>query len=133
MFLIYYELKQIENKLFPFVIVFLLEKEDSMSTIANVMQVYPDCVEEYQKRHDELWPEMEAALKAHSVSHYSIFLHPTTYQLFAVLDVDDLALWNNMSKTDICQKWWRYMEDVMETNSDSSPVSTDLKPVFYLD
>ena len=30
------------------------------------------------------------------------------------------------------QKWWKYMEDIMETNHDNSPVSIPLKEVFYL-
>ncbi|MFX7845269.1 L-rhamnose mutarotase [Acinetobacter baumannii] len=30
------------------------------------------------------------------------------------------------------KKWWHYMKDIMETNSDESPVSIPLKEVFYL-
>ncbi|MBV5342896.1 L-rhamnose mutarotase, partial [bacterium] len=32
----------------------------------------------------------------------------------------------------IVQKWWAYMADIMETNPDNSPVSLELKEVFYL-
>lgn len=104
-----------------------------MPHIANVMQVYPEKVSEYKKRHDELWPEMSSALKRHGVVSYSIFLHPATYQLFATLEVKDIELWGKMSDTEVCQKWWRYMDDIMETNEDFSPVAIDLKPVFYFE
>ena len=30
------------------------------------------------------------------------------------------------------KKWWAYMKDIMETNSDDSPVSIPLKNVFIL-
>ena len=32
---------------------------------AFVMQVNPDAHEEYQRRHNPIWPELEAVLKAH--------------------------------------------------------------------
>ncbi len=37
-----------------------------------------------------------------------------------------------MATTPINQKWWKYMEDIMETNPDASPVSRELTPVFEL-
>lgn len=119
--------------LMRFVTVYLSKGGANMTQIANVMQVYPDKVDEYKKRHDELWPEMRNALKEHSVKRYSIFLHPATYQLFATLEVENIELWSQMANTEICQKWWRYMEDVMETNEDYSPVSIDLNLVFCLE
>jgi L-rhamnose mutarotase len=32
----------------------------------------------------------------------------------------------------IMKKWWAYMKDIMETNTDHSPVSFPLTEVFYL-
>jgi L-rhamnose mutarotase len=31
------------------------------------------------------------------------------------------------------QKWWAFMKDIMDSNSDNSPVSISLKEVFHLD
>ena len=101
--------------------------------LASIMQVYKDQFEEYEKRHNELWPEMEETLKAHGVHHYSIFLEEESGQLFAYLEVDDVETWDKVSKTEICKKWWDYMEPLMETNPDNSPVSKQLKSVFYLE
>ena len=33
---------------------------------------------------------------------------------------------------EINRKWWDYMEDVMDTNPDNSPVAVDLEQVFEL-
>jgi L-rhamnose mutarotase len=41
--------------------------------------------------------------------------------------------WNAVANTDVCQRWWEHMGDVMPSNPDNSPVSTELKEVFYLD
>ena len=100
---------------------------------AFVMSVNSDQHEEYEKRHSPIWPELEAALKAHGVSNYSIFLHAETNQLFAYAEIENEAQWNSIADEEICQKWWRYMGDVMPSNPDNSPVSTDLNEVFHID
>lgn len=100
---------------------------------ATVMTVYRDQYEEYKKRHDELWPEMAATLKEHGARHYSIFLHKETGQLFAYVEIDSEEKWAAVAETDVCRRWWAYMEPLMETNDDNSPVSKELTSVFYLD
>ena len=100
---------------------------------AFVMSVNPDQHEEYEVRHTPIWPELEAVLKAHGVSSYSIFLHAETDQLFAYAEIESEEQWNSIADEEVCQKWWRYMGDIMPSNPDSSPVSTDLREVFHID
>lgn len=99
---------------------------------AFAMKVFRDCHEEYQRRHDEIWPEMVEMLRAHGAHSYSIFLDPHTDTLFAYLEIEDETKWSQSAETAICQKWWAYMKDVMETNDDNSPVTVELKEVFHL-
>lgn len=96
------------------------------------MKVYPDQHAEYEKRHKELWPEMRQMLKEHGVKSYSIFLDKETNVLFAYAEIESEELWNQIAMTDINQKWWEFMEPVMETNPDKSPISQVLKQVFDL-
>lgn len=96
------------------------------------MHVFPGQYEEYKRRHDELWPEMAEMLKEHGAHNYSIFLDEETGNLFAYVEIEDEAWWEQVSQTEICRKWWAYMEPLMETNADNSPVSKSLKEVFYL-
>ena len=97
------------------------------------MKLYPGMEEEYKRRHDALWPEMKEMIHAYGGSDYSIFLDPETRILYASLRVEDEQRWAESANTEICRKWWDYMADVMETNPDHSPVSTDLKLMFHLD
>ncbi len=96
------------------------------------MRIYPDKQEEYQDRHKHLWPEMRLALREHGVVNYTIYLEPSSSILFAYLEITDEVLWQKMAKTPINQKWWKYMEDIMETNVDASPINWELKSVFQL-
>ncbi|WP_077621068.1 L-rhamnose mutarotase [Bacillus sinesaloumensis] len=100
---------------------------------ASVMKVFEGYHDEYKKRHDELWPEMEKELKNHGAHHYSIFLDEESNTLFAYVEIESEEMWDAMSQTEVCQRWWAYMKDIMETNPDNSPVSKELKQVFYLD
>lgn len=98
-----------------------------------IMKVYPDKHEEYEKRHNEIWPEMVKELHNHGAHNYSIFLDKKTNTLFGYLEIESEELWSKMATTEINQKWWAYMEPVMETNPDNSPVSFDLHEVFHMD
>lgn len=89
--------------------------------------------EEYERRHNALWPEVRALLKQSGVYDYSIFLDKETDVLFAVQKVEGDAGSQDLGAEEIIQKWWAYMADIMETNPDNSPVSIPLKEVFYLE
>ena len=65
--------------------------------------------------------------------NYSIFLHQETSQLFAYVEIDDESRWQRIAQTEICKKWWAHMRDIMPSNPDNSPISTDLKELFHLD
>ena len=99
---------------------------------AFVMWVNPDAHAEYKRRHDEIWPELAAVLKAQGAHNYAIYLDPMTSTLFATVEIESEDRWNAVASTDICQKWWKYMADIMPSNPDNSPRSGDLKPVFFL-
>jgi L-rhamnose mutarotase len=99
---------------------------------AFVMSVDPAFHEEYERRHRPVWPEMEAMLKAHGVHNYSIHLDASTHQLFGYVEIEDEARFAAIPKTEICQKWWQYMKDIMPSNPDGSPIARDLREVFYL-
>ena len=103
-----------------------------MHRVAFKMKLFPGHEEEYKKRHDELWPELEELLKKSGISEYSIFLDPETNSLFGILKAEDPENLDNLPKHEVMKSWWKYMADIMESNPDNSPVSIPLKEVFYL-
>ena len=103
-----------------------------MPRVAFKMQLFPGKEEEYKKRHDELWPDLQELLKNSGISRYSIFLDESTLSLFGVLDISDPIKLDDLPRHEVMQRWWAYMSDIMESNPDHSPVSLSLKEVFYL-
>ena len=104
-----------------------------MQRFAFAMKLLPGCEAEYQKRHDEIWPELAEELTAAGVSDYSIYLDPESLTLFAVqkLSPDNSA--DTLPERAIVKKWWAHMADIMETNLDNSPVMRELPELFHLD
>jgi len=100
--------------------------------VAFKMKLKPGFSDEYKKRHDEIWPELSALLKANGVSDYTIFLDEETNTLFAVQQQSGQSS-QDLGQQEIVQRWWKYMADIMDTNADNSPVSIPLKNVFHLD
>ena len=97
------------------------------------MKLYPGMADEYARRHNALWPEMKDMIHAYGGHNYSIYLDPETNVLYGYIELEDEARWAASADTPINRKWWDYMADIMDTNPDNSPVSTDLLPVFHLD
>jgi len=97
------------------------------------MRVNPGAEQEYERRHRPIWKELEDTLLAHGVVTYSIFLDPDTLDLFGCVEIEDESRWAAIARTDVCQRWWRHMKDVMPANPDSSPVSRNLREVFHIE
>ena len=97
------------------------------------MTVNPGEEAEYARRHQPIWAELAAVLKAHGAHNYSIFLHPETRELFGYVEIEDEARWAAIAKTEVCQRWWKFMGDIMPSNPDYSPVAHELREVFHLD
>lgn len=100
--------------------------------IAFRMNLNPGQAAEYEKRHDEIFPELVDALKAAGISDYTIWLDPETNHLFGLLTRSDDHTMAQLPKTEIMKRWWKHMADIMETSPDNVPVQVPLKRVFYL-
>lgn len=96
------------------------------------MKLYEGMSSEYQKRHQALWPEMKEMIHYYGGSNYAIYLDEETHTLYGVMEIEDEERWAASANDPTCKKWWNYMADIMETNTDNSPVSENLREVFYL-
>jgi len=104
-----------------------------METIAFKMKLYPGFKEEYRRRHAEIWPDLKQLLKEYGISDYSIFLDEETDTLFAVQKLEDTETRVDLRGHPVMKQWWDYMADIMEVNSDNSPVVTPLVQIFYME
>ena len=96
------------------------------------MSVNPDRHAEYERRHNPIWRDLEQTLIDHGVRTYTIFLDPATSDLFAYAEIESEERWAAIASTEVCQRWWQSMTELMPSNADASPVSRDLREVFHI-
>lgn len=100
--------------------------------IAFRMNLNPGQAAEYEKRHDEIFPELAQALKDAGVSDYSIWHDPESDHLFGILTRTEDHTMDRLPDTEIMKRWWAHMADVMETDANNVPTQIQLKRVFLL-
>ncbi len=103
-----------------------------MEKFAFKMQLHAGAKKEYEKRHDEIWPELVVLLKDAGISDYSIHLDEETYTLFGVLWRTEDHKMDQLPSYEVMQRWWAHMADIMETNENNEPVAVPLAPVFHM-
>ena len=76
------------------------------------------CIEEYRRRHDEIWPEMVELLKSAGIRNYSIW--NVGNELFGYYECEkgiDFAA-KTQAESPVVDKWNEYMKDVMVMEMD---------------
>jgi len=104
-----------------------------MQRFAFKMKLRKGAVEEYQRRHEALWPELRQLLADSGIGDYTIFFDSDTDTLFAVQKQSGAVSSQDLGANPVVRRWWDHMADLMETNPDRSPVSIPLREVFHLD
>ncbi len=85
---------------------------------------------EYQRRHDEIWPEMLEALRGAGIHNYSIFRHGET--LFAYLECEDFARMTRTLALDaVNARWQAYMQDLLTIETDPATGFAVLLPEMF--
>jgi L-rhamnose mutarotase len=101
--------------------------------IAMTMRVPREALDEYERRHTEIWDDLRASIAEHGGHNFSIFASPELDLVFSYVEVEDRALWDSSARTEITRRWWAYMAEIMPTNPDLSPIADPLPLVFHLD
>ena len=105
-----------------------------MQRICFVLQVKPERLEEYKKRHRQVWPEMLSALRETGWGNYSLFLREDGL-LVGYLETLDFELARlGMAGREVNERWQREMGDFFVQPDGSLPdrAMRPLEEVFHL-
>ena len=105
----------------------------STETYAFRMRLDEGMEEEYERRHDAIWPELVALLREAGVSDYSIWLDPETRCLFGILRRPPDHGMDALPAHPVMRRWWAMMADLMETHPSDEPVAVPLRRVFHME
>ena len=89
-----------------------------MEQIAFKMELQSGQRELYQKRHDEIWPEMVELIQEAGMRNYSIFRHGLN--LFGYFETDDLErMISILNQSEVNKRWGEYMTPIMKIEVDT--------------
>lgn len=103
---------------------------DALHSTAFLLRIRPGMVEEYVRRHREIWPELLEAQRAQGIVRFEIFLDRGTNRVFG-------HILRTRRQTDadrenpVMLRWRRHMADVLEMDRDA-PATDPLERVFYV-
>ena len=98
-------------------------------------RIRPESIDEYEKAHAEMWPELEELIKKAGFKNYTIFARKDG-MLFAFWEHDDIDEgFKIMNSYAIRPKWEKYMDQffVKEDKYILGPEYEKLREVWHLD
>jgi L-rhamnose mutarotase len=105
-----------------------------MARYAFKLRIKPDAIEEYEREHERVWPELLAKLKDAGISDYSIFRREQ--DLFLCLRAENFdKAWDELDQDPVNQRWQQFMGRLFEPVPDQQPGErfAMMKEVFYLE
>ncbi len=102
-----------------------------MERFAWKARVLPGQLEEYIRRHDEIWPEMTAVLNEAGIHNYTIW--SVGSELFGYYECESIEYASKVqAESEVVARWNEYMKDVMIMEFDpNTGTSVLLQQVFY--
>lgn len=106
-----------------------------MQRVGFRLQVVPAKMDEYVRRHEQVWPEMLEALRETGWTNYSLFLDRSDGTLFGYFETPDLEkAKTGMASREINEKWQADMAPFFVALEGKRPDEgfLQLEEVFYL-
>jgi len=105
-----------------------------MPRYAFKLRIKAEAIEEYDREHQRVWPELLERLKAVGISDYSIFRRGQ--ELVLALRVDDFErAWEELDRDPVNQRWQEFMARLFESVPDRRPGErfAMMQEIFYLE
>ena len=103
--------------------------------VGFVLKVKPHMIDEYKRRHQNVWPDMQQALRETGWHNYSLFLRGDG-MLFGYLETPDFdAARAGMAAREVNARWQAEMGEFFEQLEGQRPDEgmLPLEEVFHLD
>ncbi|MGA2764444.1 MAG: L-rhamnose mutarotase [Spirochaetia bacterium] len=106
-----------------------------MRRIGRVLRLRERKIEEYERFHSNVWPEVQAAITASGIRNYSIFRYErwlfSYFELPDNKDLENVAV--ELMRNPGCQRWEALMKELQEPLPESGETSywVTIKEVWH--
>ena len=104
-----------------------------MKRVCFLARVRPDRLDEYRARHENVWPEMRAALTQAGWGNYSLFLAADGLLVGYLETADYQAALAAMEKTEVNERWQAEMSEFFVADGPPDESFMRIAEVFHLD
>jgi L-rhamnose mutarotase len=101
--------------------------------VCFLMEVISGREAEYERRHDEIWPELVTALSDAGVRNYSLFRRGTTVIAYAECHPDAATAFGKVGATEVNARWAKWFEDVLAEHVGPDGELLEAAEVWHLD
>ncbi len=98
---------------------------------AFTMRLKPGASAEYQRYHDEVWPELVAEIEKCGIASITTFRNGDNLFLFS--EIRDPGAWDRLWRSEIHLKWAEAMEPLMHLKPDMTVDFGELEEIFRLE
>ena len=104
-----------------------------MQRICFVMEILPGQEQEYERRHEQVWPELIQELRAAGVRNYSLFRLGTQVIAYAECEPDAETAFAAVGRTEPNRRWAEWFADVLAVHTDGNGRLVEAPEVWHLD
>ncbi len=104
-----------------------------MERYCFTFELKPGMEDEYRARHDEIWPEMVAAIREAGIANYSLFRRGTEVIAYCECQPDARTAFARMADSDVNTRWSEWFEDVIDRIVDEQGRHLVAEEVWHLD
>jgi L-rhamnose mutarotase len=104
-----------------------------MERLCFTFEIHAGKEAEYQKRHDEIWPELVEAIRDAGLRNYSLFRRDQQVVGYVECDPDVATAFARLGPSEANVRWAAWFEDVIVELVDENGDLFTLAEVWHLD
>lgn len=103
-----------------------------MERLCFLIHLKPGQQAEYDRRHDEIWPDMRAAVARAGYTNYTLFRRGDLVVGYAECVPDVAAVSARMGEEEVGARWTESFTDIIDTMTDDDGVLLRVDEVWHL-
>jgi L-rhamnose mutarotase len=104
-----------------------------MERVCFTFKIYPGQEAEYKRRHDEIWPDLVAAIQAAGLRNYSLFRRDQDVIGYVECHPDMTSAFARLAEHEATARWNTWFEDVIVSLTDENGELNKVDEVWHLD
>lgn len=103
-----------------------------MERLCFFIHLKPGAEADYERRHDDIWPDMRDAVSRAGYTNYTLFRRDLLVVGYAECVPDVAAVGERMGQEDVGARWTESFADIIDTMTDAHGVLLRAEEVWHL-